>query len=157
MKGKKPREYTCQVDLDGTIWHEGEAFDEPELYAIVHRSLERASDGRIFAICMGEKLWLECEDTPLVIEMARVATAGDEAIGVTLVLKGGVEEPLDPETLAVGDGNVLYAMVKEGAFRARFSRKAYYELARWIRPQGAEFVLEIGGREHPIGGEIPPE
>src|SRR5687767_11626130 len=109
------REYPCQIDLDGVLWHDGEPVDEPELYAIVYRSTERAADGKLFATCMGERLWLECEDAPFVVEMVRVATdARGRPVGVTLLLKGGIEEPLDPETLTVGDKNVLYAMVKEG-------------------------------------------
>jgi len=148
-------EYTCHVDVDGVIWHDGEPFDAPELYAIVHRTAEKSEDGRTFATCLGERLWLECEDTPFVVEMVRVATdAAGRAVGVTLVLKGGVEEPLDPETLTVGDRNVLYTMVKDAAFRARFTRKAYYELARHLSQRGDEFFLVLGGREYPISGEI---
>ena len=155
------REYTYRIDLDGLIWQGGEYYDAPEIYAMFHRGMTRAEDGRLFAVCMGETCWVVPEDTPFVVDRVRIRTvaepSGDPAkdlAGVTLVLKGGVEEPLDPETLGVGAGNVLYTMVREGAFPARFSRPAYYELARWIVPEGDEFALYVGGRRHPVGGDV---
>ena len=102
-----------------------------------------------------ERCWIDPVDTPFVIDSVRIArrdASDDEraAIGVTLVLPGGIEEPLDPESLSVGKDNVLYTSVREGAFPARFSRKAYYELARCVVPSGEGFALVVGGREHPI-------
>lgn len=151
------REYTYPIDEDGVLWHDGAEIDEPKIYEIFYRTMTRAPDGRLFATCQGERCWVAPADTPFVVDMVRVATdAAGRATGVTLVLKGGVEEPLDPETLTVGDANVLYTAVRDGAFPARFSRKAYYELARFIVKRGDEWVLPIGGRDHPIGGEIVP-
>jgi hypothetical protein len=153
------REYTYPIDEDGVIWHDGAEIDEPEIYRIFHRTMKRAPDGRLYATCQGERCWVAPADTPFVVDSVRVAEEGpDKGLrGVTLVLRGGVEEPLDPATLTVGKGNVLYTAVKGGSFPARFARKAYYELARWIVRAGDEFALVVGGRSYPIGGEISPE
>ncbi len=161
------RESTYHVDLDGLIWHGDEWFDAPEVYDAFHRTMTRHADGRLYATCLGERCWVVPADTPFVVDAVRLRRAagraagtGDDARpleGVTLVLKGGVEEALDPRTLSVGRENVLYAWVRDGAFPARFSRKAYYEIARHIRPFAGEFALTVGGRTYPIGGAPPPD
>jgi hypothetical protein len=150
------REYTYVIDEDGLIWQGGENYDAPEIYEQFYRNMTREADGRTFTICLGEKCWIVAKDTPFVVDSVRVATvpgAADperSATGVTIVLNGGIEEPLDPATLSVGAKNVLYTAVKSGAFPARFSRKAYYELTRYVVPEGAGFALVLGGHPHPI-------
>jgi hypothetical protein len=62
-----------------------------------------------------------------------------------------VREALDPSTLEVGDANVLYCRVKQGEFRARFLRHAYYHLARhFITDDGENFSILSGGHRYPI-------
>lgn len=151
---KRPmREYTYVVDEEGLIWQGGEQYDAPEIHEQFYRNMTRDEQGRIYTTCFGERCWIVPKDTPFVIQMVRVATSGPDhtAVGVTLVLNGGIEEPLDPASLAVGEGNVLYTSVREGAFPARFTRKAYYELARHIEQDEDGFALILGGRRHPIG------
>ena len=151
------REYTYHVDLDGLLWQGDEAYDEPAIYEMFHRGMARTPDGKLFAICQGERCWVDAADTAFVVDSVGIATdAAGAVVGVMLVLKGGIQEPLDPASLSVGDENVLYAMVRDGEFPARFSRKAYYELARHIVPaapgEDEEFILPIGGRRYPIPG-----
>lgn len=150
------REYTYRVDVDGLIWQGEESYDEPAIYEMFHRGMAREQDGRLYAVCEGERCWVDAADTPFVVDSVRIAQDRGAVIGVTLVLKGGIEEPLDPASLSVGEENVLYTMVRDGEFPARFSRKAYYELARHIVEEpgsdGEEFVLVIGGRRYAIPG-----
>ena len=150
------REYTYVIDEDGLIWCEGEQYDAPEIYEQFYRNMTRAPDGRLFTMCLGEKCWIEPRDTPFVVQAVHVErdekTAPPErsARAVTLVLNGEIEEPLDPATLRVGAHHVLYTAVRGGAFPARFTRKAYYELMRYAVASGTGFALVLGGREHPI-------
>src|SRR5437660_9300547 len=137
------REYTYPIDEDGVIWHDGAEIDEPKVYEDFYRTMKRAPDGRMFAICQGERCWIAPVDTAFVVDSVRVASADGKVSGVTLVLKGGVEEPLDPRTLTVGKSNVLYTSVRDGAFPARFSRKAYYELTRHVIRSGDDYEIEI--------------
>lgn len=155
------REYTYVIDEDGLIWCDGELYDAPEIYEQFYRNMTRARDGRLFTTCMGERCWIAPRDTPFVVQTVRVARNESapaperSAVGVTLVLNGGIEEPLDPETLSVGPDHVLYTLVREGSFPARFTRKAYYELTRYVVPTEEGFALVIGGREHAIGNAEP--
>jgi len=60
-------------------------------------------------------------------------------------------ERLDPDSLEVGNGNVLYCRVKDGAERARLLRPAYYPLAYYIEEAASgQFELRCGGATHPI-------
>ena len=51
----------------------------------------------------------------------------------------------------MGDANVLYCRVKQGEYRARFLRHAYYHLAEhFLTDDGEHFSILIGGRRYPI-------
>ena len=69
-------------------------------------------------------------------------------------LSDDTEEELIPETLYLGEENVLYCRVKGGDFPARFNRAAYYQLAAHIEEEGG-FVLSINGRKFKIGAKDP--
>jgi len=153
------REYTYGIDEDGRIWCDGEWYDAPEIYRAFYETMTRdEGSGRLYATCMGERCWIDAVDTPFVVDFVNVETPDPSdarsAKSVTLRLMGGVEEPLDPATLRVGNANVLYANVR-GEFPARFSHKAYYELARYVVPHADGFALVLGGREFPIAGSRP--
>jgi len=147
------REHTYQIDVDGIIWFGDEFYEDPVIYRAFHENMARTSDGKIVADCLGERCWIEPADVPFVVQGIEIAKDGS---GATLVLTGGIEERLDPATLKVGAENVLYAAVKSGAFEARFTRKAYYELAQRITPKGGAFVLELGGKAWAIAGAPAP-
>jgi hypothetical protein len=69
-----------------------------------------------------------------------------------LELNDGSQEPFDPESLRIGDRDVPYTRVKNGEFPARFSRPAYYQLARFIvsDDEQREFFLLLDGKRIPI-------
>ena len=149
------REYTYSVDLDGTLWIDGYPSDVTSLYEAFYRTMSRHDDGRLFARCQGELCWVLPEDTVFVVDSIQ-ESGGDPEIPsadtITLLLTGGVAVPLDPATLEVGDENVLYTLVREGAFRARFARKAYYQLARYVTQAADGFALTLDGRSYRIAG-----
>src|SRR5689334_11442464 len=145
------REHTYRIDLEGLIWFDGEWYEEPKVYELFLANMTRADDGRLYADCMGERCWVIPEDTPFVVQ--RVEIPADRS-GATMVLTGEIELPLDPATLTVGRDNVLYTSVR--GFATRFTRKAYYELARHIAPKNGAFVLELAGRTWPIAGSPAP-
>jgi hypothetical protein len=59
---------------------------------------------------------------------------------------------LDPATLEVGRDNVLYCRIRGARFSARFSRPAYYQLARFIEEDadGTGFYIELNGTVYPV-------
>jgi hypothetical protein len=128
------------------------ADDDPVLHErlarLFSRYLRRKPSG-------GYEIWIderyhadvEVEDTPYVVTFVTSEVQGE----LLLTLNDGTTEPLDPDSLQVGHGNVLYCGVKGGAERARFLRPAYYQLAEFIEEAApGHFCLRCGGTTHPI-------
>jgi hypothetical protein len=90
---------------------------------------------------------VDIEDTPYVVTSVDTGAIGR----FTVELNDGTAEVLNPDSLQVGAKDVLYCRVKDGSERARFLRKAYYQLANFIEEVGAgRFQLRCGGITHPI-------
>jgi len=124
------------------------------LIQLFYQCLDLDDQRRYILRLGGQTCLLEVEDTPFVVLEAsfRPATGCELQEGFMLRLIDGTEEVLNPETLAVGEENVLYCRVKDGRFAARFSRSAYYQLAGHIRedPRSGGFVLPVNGIRYPI-------
>jgi hypothetical protein len=131
---------------DGRWYNDDEPIGNPRIAKLFGKCLRPTADGRWQIAMADERAFVEIEDTPWVV----TAVGGDAAHGWTLRLNDDSEEPLDPRTLAIGPGNVLYATVKEGRHRARFLRPAYYQLAPAFEEHAGGFVLASGGRRYPI-------
>lgn len=136
------------------------ADDEPVLHErlalLFSRFLRRKPSGT-YEIWIDERYHadVEIEDTPYVVVDVD-CPAGANAVmsspaAFRLRLNDGSSEPLDPSSLQVGAGNVLYCRVKAGRERARFLRPAYYRLAQFIEEAGGgQFRLRCGGITHRI-------
>jgi hypothetical protein len=131
---------------DGRWYNDDEPIGNARIAKLFSRCLQPTGDGRWQIAMADERAFVEIEDTPWVV----TGVGGDAARGFTVRLNDDSEEPLDPASLAVGAGNVLYTRVKEGRHRARFLRPAYYQLAPAIAEHDGRFTLEVAGRRHPI-------
>jgi hypothetical protein len=125
----RSRESTIRVDRSGTWHHEGEVVEHPRLKRAMQSWVRRHPDDGRFILSNGyDWTYFTVEDTPFFVESLRI-----EPSGVTLLLDDGTEEPWDPATSRVGDGDALYATVKRtaegGPFEARFTRHAQIALA----------------------------
>jgi len=139
---------------DGNWYSDDERIDNPHIALLFSRSIRRNPDGSYFLQVAEERAPVTVEDTPYVVK----AIDGDARSGFTLVLNDEQRTPLDPAALEVGGHNVLYARVKDGAFRARFLRSAYYHLSDCIEGDArAGFALRIGGKRYPLGTAPPAE
>lgn len=124
------------------------------LIQLFYQSLFLDEQNRYTLRLGGQTCLLEVEDTPFVVleTTFHSAIGREQREGFMLRLIDGTQEVLNPETLAVGGRNVLYCTVKGGRFTARFSRGAYYQLARHIREDRRRggFVLPVNGIRYPI-------
>lgn len=136
-----------RLDREGRWWHEGQLVEHARLAQALHRWLDRLEDGRhVVRLDERQYAYVEVEDAPYVVRSLSLADDGD----VRLLLSDDSEEALDPASLRVRAGNVLYCAVKGGRFEARLSRPAYYTLAGQVEEDGEGFVLALGGRRWPI-------
>jgi len=134
---------------DGRWYTDDEPIPNRAICRLFSRTLTVLPDGRARLELGEDKADVIIEDTPWVV----TAIEGDPARGFTVVLNDETREPLDPASLRVGSGNVLYCRVKDGRHEARFLRPAYYELLRHAEPgSGGEAVLPVAGRRVPIAG-----
>jgi uncharacterized protein len=132
---------------DGHWYTDGERIENPRIALLFSRSLRRNPDGSYFLQVADERASITVEDTPYVV----IGIEDDGHGGFVLVTNDEVREPLDPSSLEVGDANVLYCRVKQGEFRARFLRHAYYRLAEhFVTDDGEKFAITIAGRRYPI-------
>src|SRR6266851_3556909 len=122
-------------------------------YAVESKSIRRNPDGSYYLQVAEERAPIAVEDTPYVVR----SVADDGKGGFILMLNDEEREALDPATLEVAKDNVLYCRVKQGEFRARFLRNAYYHLSSRFSADegGGAFSILIGDRRYPI--RIAPE
>jgi uncharacterized protein len=134
-----------RVDRDGDWYDDGQQITHPGILANLRGNLRRDSQG--YFIQTRVRIPVAVDDVPFAV--VRVERRGDDLHGY---LNDGTEEPLDPATLRVGAEDVPYIAVKGGAFEARFTRAAAWQLlqlAEHDEASGAS-VLRVGGGAWPL-------
>jgi uncharacterized protein len=138
------------IDRDGQWYYLGAEMQDRETVRLFYDHMSMDSEGRYVLEWAGERCVLEVEDTAYVVR--RVRDDGDGKI--LLHLSDDSVGELDPGTLFVGEGNVLYCRVK-GSFPARFTRPAYYQIAEQIEEKGGGYFLDVAGKSHEIRFRTP--
>jgi hypothetical protein len=133
------------VDVDGD-WYDGDvAITHPGVLANLRANLRHDPGG--YFIQTRVRIPVDVADVPWVV--IRFELRDD---GLRGVLNDGTETAIEPATLRLGPGDVPYCPVKGGAFEARFSRAAAFQLltlAEYDERTGAG-RLRLGGREYPL-------
>ncbi len=137
------------IDKEGKWFHKGIEMIQRGIVNEFYRSLTMDSSGEYLIVMGNEKCLVEVEDTPFIITRVEFdGTEGDEGEEVVLCLIDDTTESLEPDTLNVGDENVLYCRIKNNTFKARFSRAAYYQLASHIKEEGDKFYLPLKNKKY---------
>lgn len=138
------RESTLVLDREGRFWHDGVRVEHPALERALHTWIDLHPDNGRFILTNGyDWCYFRVEDAPFSVQSIRVQDGGN---GVTALLSDETEEPLDPSTLCIGEGDAVYARVKRGRFEARFSRHAQTQLEPLL-VSDAPCTVCIGGSE----------
>lgn len=145
------------IDQEGDWYYRGSVMQRGDIVSHLCQHLRREESSERYIIQMDkQRCYLEVEDTPLVVTSVFPEEAREEGGQEQLYLSIKhlpTREPLNPRTLRVGEGNVLYCKVKEDAIPARFLRPAYYQLAEFIHEDEEEhrFYLLLGKKRYYIG------
>lgn len=134
-----------RVDRNGDWFDGGQEITHPGILQNLRSTLRRDTAG--YFIQTRLRIPVVVEDVPFVV--TRLTRRGDT---LDAVLNDGSETILDPGTLRMGPGDVPYCTVKGGAFEARLSRAAAFQLlalAAFDETSGRG-VLRLGGREYPL-------
>jgi hypothetical protein len=136
-----------RIDRDGDWYDEGVQITHPGIIANLRGNLRRDGDG--YFIQTRVRIPIRVDDAPFVV--VRVERRGD---GLHAYLNDGTDGRLDPATLRLGAEDVPYGAVKGGAFEARFSRAAAFQLlhlAEYDEASGAG-TLHVSGTDWPLRG-----
>lgn len=135
-----------RVDVDGDWWDGDVQITHPGVVANLRGNLRRDADG--YFIQTRVRIPVEVADAPFVV--ARLERRGE---ALHIWLNDGTEEDLDPATVRIGSGDVPYGTIKGGAFEARLSRAAAYQLLALadFDERSGRGALRIGGREYALG------
>jgi len=141
------------VDEEGDWFNAGIPISREDIVRFFLEHVQELPDGSYTIIWEGCRCGFRAADTPFVV--SRVDSGGPvPGHGPILLKLKHLPEPvaLDPGTLVSAANNVLYCRIHEGRCRARFSRPAYYQLARWIEEDASTggFCLRIGGKRFAI-------
>lgn len=135
-----------RVDRNGDWFDEDVQITHPGILDNLRSSLRRDGDG--YFIQTRVRIPVEVEDVPFVV--VRIERKNETLRGV---LNDGSETAIDPATLRIGAGEVPYCAVKDGAFPARLSRAATFQLlglADYDEVTGRG-TLRVAGRDYALG------
>jgi hypothetical protein len=139
------------IDKEGRWYHKGAEMIHRDFIRLFYRNMELDSEGRYVINWNRERCWVEVEDTAFVVRRV-VYEDGDRTGNARFVLNlsDDTEEELMPDTIFIGDDNVLYCKVKNRVFPARFNRAAYYQLAGYIEEENDSYYLALNGSKYYI-------
>ena len=143
------------IDKEGRWFHKGLEMIHRDFIRLFYENLSQDSQGRYIISLGNDRCYLDVEDTPFVVWRTAVSGQDQGNSRFSLHLSDDSREDLSPETLYVGERNVLYCRVKNGAFPARFDRQAYYQLAEHVEEEKGRFFLVVEGKKYPIRMDGP--
>ena len=139
------------IDKEGRWFHKGMEMINREFIRLFYQHMTIDSLGRYIIKMGGDHCYVEVEDTAFLVR--RVVFKNQDRprhSRFILHLSDDTQEDLLPETLRVGDGNVLYCKVRNRSFPARFDRPAYYQLSQYVEEENEEFYLPLNERKYTI-------
>jgi hypothetical protein len=143
-----PSEWTLpdlRIDANGVWYDGGVEITHAGILANLRSSLRRDDAG--YFIQTRVRIPVRVDDAPLVV--IRIERREDS---LRVWLNDGEEETVDPATIRVRAADVPYCVVKDGAFEARFTRAAAFQLlalAEYDEATGRG-ALRLAGREYPL-------
>ena len=142
-----------RIDKDGVWYYKGAEMFRREIVNFFYQNLRQDETGRYLIELPNDRCYLEVEDAPFVVKSVQRSVAKtDSRATIHLLLSDDTLEPLDPETLRIGNDNVIYCAIKNRSFEARFLRASYYQLAEDIEydeGQG-DFFVQLNGHRYYI-------
>ena len=145
------------IDREGDWHYRGSRMQRSDIVSHLCQHMRRDEASGLYIVQLGkQRCYLEVEDTPLAITgvLHTEEREGDKPGQLMLTIKHlETHELLDPDSLWIGEQNVLYCRVIEGGIPARFLRPAYYQLAEFIHEDEDQnrFYLSLEGKRFYIG------
>jgi hypothetical protein len=134
-----------RIDRDGVWYDDDVEVTHAGIVANLRGNLRKDDQG--YFIQTRVRIPVQVEDVPWVV--TRIEPHGER---LRATLNDGTAEDVDPAALRLGAADVPYCPVKGGAFAARLSRAAAYQLLALADydERSGRGVLRLGGREVPL-------
>lgn len=145
--------FSLRIDKEGRWFSNGEEITHRKTYLLYSRNLTWDEFGRLILRIGSEHCPVELEDAPYVVKsLVFVPAESGRVKSIDLILNDETREPLVPESLQIGGGNIPYCRVHGGQFDARFSRNAYQLLMPFIQhdEQKDRFFIALDGQEYEL-------
>jgi uncharacterized protein len=141
-----------RIDKEGVWYYRGAHMFRKDILCIFFENLQIDENGKYLIALGDERCYLDAEDTVFVVEAVYKKKQAKDSEGIYILLTDDLQEKLDLNSLHVGKENVLYCRVKNGKFKARFSRKSYYQLAEFIEQEekADNFFIKLNGEKYLI-------
>ena len=121
------------IDKEGVWYYNGDEIVRKEIINYFYQNLRKDESGRYIIELENDCCYLDVEDTAFVVKAVyKSVTECSNEECIYLLLSDQSIDKLDPNSLKVGNDNVLYCSIKNSAFDARFSRASYYQIADFI-------------------------
>jgi len=99
-----------RIDKNGVWYYKGAEMFRREIVNFFYQNLRQDESGRYLIELPNDRCYLEVEDAPFVVKSVhRTVSETDYRAAIHLLLSDDTVEPLDPETLRIGNDNVLTA------------------------------------------------
>ncbi len=147
------KERKLKIDKEGRWFFQEEEITHRRTYMLFNKNLIRDENGKLKVRIGQEECLVEAEDAPFVVKSLDFKLGSDgELKSIILILNDESREMLIPKTLFIGPENVLYCLVRNQMFTARFSRNAYQLLFPYIQHAEEEnsFFLIINGQKYEL-------
>ncbi|SFM66079.1 DUF1285 domain-containing protein [Thermodesulforhabdus norvegica] len=144
--------YDYYIDEHGQWFCEGNPVLDRQLLRMLSRSLFE-EEGKYFLRCEGEIHPVRVADAPLWVRYVHIQLSDDGGIEtLEIELTDGRKEELRVDTLRIKDNRALYCLATKKNLKARFSKTAYYELARYIEwdEDTRRYFVQISGKKYYI-------
>ena len=134
-----------RVDVDGNWYDDDVEITHHGVLANLRGNLRRDAEG--YFIQTRVRIPVTVDDVPWVV--TRIERRDDR---LHAILNDGTETMVDPATLRIGPGDVPYCAVKDGAFEARLSRAATFQLLGQgeYDERTDRGTLHLGGRRYEL-------
>lgn len=139
----RSRESSIVLNKDGTFFHDGSLFQHEKMALVFSKWIRRHPDNGRFILENGfDWTYFTVEDVPFFVQSLKTDPNTSE---VSMELSDGSQELLLPSNLTEDEQGVLYCLVKNGEFEARFLRAAQLQLAPFLGESDAGVEVRANG------------
>jgi len=141
-----------RIDKDGIWYYRGAEMYRMDIVQYLYGHIKKDTGGDYYIeISDYDRCKIDVEDTAFIVKSAeRVQSDKRQAETIQIHLSDGSSEELSLDSLSISGENVLYCRVKGNEFKARFSRKSYYQIINDVEydEKHTKFFLKLNGHQY---------